>query len=144
MVSVQIFCEFSFNSAHWLPLVPEGHKCRHMHGHTYRVRVTVGGEVRPDGMIVDYDRVRDAWASLFRVIDHKVLNDIPGLENPTCEIIAPWILAGMAAALPTIASVEVRETETCGAIARFALQGASAPAKEKDWSATPSGFEVEP
>jgi 6-pyruvoyltetrahydropterin/6-carboxytetrahydropterin synthase len=119
MVKVQIFFEASFNSAHYLPHVAEDHKCRRMHGHTYRVRIVVGGSVGEDGMIVDYDRVRDAWMGLYGILDHHVLNEIPGLENPTCEIIAPWILAGIAARFPTVDHVEVRETETCGAIARF-------------------------
>lgn len=119
MVRVSIFFEASFNSAHWLPRVAEGHKCRRLHGHTYRVRIIVGGDVGEDGMIVDYERVREAWLGLWAVLDHQTLNDIPGLENPTCEMIAPWILAGMAARFPAIESVEVRETETCGAIARF-------------------------
>lgn len=119
---VAVFCEFSFNSAHYLPHVHADHKCRGMHGHTYHVRVIVGGDVATEGehagMIVDYDRVRECWQGLYRVLDHKVLNEIPGLENPTCEVIAPWIMAGLAALLPSIESVEVRETETCGAICR--------------------------
>lgn len=116
-----IFFETSFNSAHFLPMVADGHKCRRVHGHTYRVRITVGGKRGDDGFIVDYEVVRRAWAPFFDMLDHRTLNDVPGLANPTCEIIAEWIACGMAAAIKParIVRVEVSETETCGATVEF-------------------------
>lgn len=122
MVKVQIFVEDSFCSAHYLPNVPDGHKCKKMHGHTYHVRIIVGGAVdEHTGMIVDYETVRLAWQRLKNAIDHTLLNQIPGLDNPTCEMIAPWILAALSPGVMPgrIESVEVRETASCGAIATF-------------------------
>lgn len=114
---VTIFCEFSFNSSHWLPHVHETHKCRRMHGHTYRVRITVGGPVGADGFVVDYDVVRKAWAGLHAIVDHRTLNEVIGLENPTCEVICEWIASRMVVPLAParVVRVEVRETESCGA-----------------------------
>lgn len=119
-----IFCEFSFNSGHWLPLVAEDHKCRRQHGHTYRVKITIGGKVGPDGFIVDYDVVRKAWEPLFAMLDHRNLNDVAGLDNPTCEHIAAWIAAAMWPAVKPahVVEVMVRETETAGATVRFGVE----------------------
>jgi 6-pyruvoyltetrahydropterin/6-carboxytetrahydropterin synthase len=87
---------FDFDAAHFLPLVPEGHKCRRMHGHTYRaeVRISVADEsaLDPRGMICDYAEIAAAWAPIHDLLDHRTLNDVPGLENPTTEVLAPWIL----------------------------------------------------
>jgi len=122
----KIFFECSFNSAHHLPHVPDGHKCKRLHGHTYRVRIICGGEVGPDGFVVDYDVVRKAWGQLFPLLDHVTLNDVPGLSNPTCEVIAEWIACAMAPAVKPahVVEVEVRETESCGAIVAFGSAGA--------------------
>jgi 6-pyruvoyltetrahydropterin/6-carboxytetrahydropterin synthase len=84
---------FDFDAAHFLPNVPEGHKCGHMHGHTYVVEVFLEGQPRePEGWFLDYAEIADAWEPLGNTLDHKLLNDIEGLSNPTTENLAPWIL----------------------------------------------------
>lgn len=89
---VTISKKFDFDAAHHLPKVPDEHKCKRMHGHTYVVEVICAGEVGPDGMVCDYADIAAAWDPLHNVLDHRVLNDIRGLENPTTEVLAPWIL----------------------------------------------------
>lgn len=84
---------FDFDAGHHLPNVEDGHKCKRSHGHTYRVEVAVEGHPDPKlGWIVDFVKLDWAWGRIHGEIDHRVLNDVPGLENPTCEILALWIL----------------------------------------------------
>lgn len=114
-----IFKEFSFDSAHRLPNVPEGHKCGRLHGHTYRIRIECAGAVGLDtGWVIDYADIAAAWAPLHEQLDHRYLNDIPGLENSTSERLALWIWARLSRSLPALSGVEVRETCTAGSVYR--------------------------
>ncbi len=116
---MEIFKEFTFDSAHWLPNVPEDHKCRHMHGHTYIVRLYVAGNLDPRlGWVVDFASVKDVWRPLERILDHKVLNDIKGLENPTAENLAVWIWRKVKPELAGLSKVLVCENATSGVIYR--------------------------
>ena len=89
---VELVKEFRFESAHRLPRVPEDHKCFRMHGHSYRIEVCVAGEVDPAlGWLVDFgDIAARVEPVLKQELDHRVLNDVPGLENPTSELLAHW------------------------------------------------------
>jgi 6-pyruvoyltetrahydropterin/6-carboxytetrahydropterin synthase len=110
-----IFREFTFEAAHRLPYVPEGHKCGRLHGHSYRVEVWLRGPVRPEtGWIVDFADVSEAWAPLHCILDHNYLNEVPELENPTSENLARWIWDRLATSLPGLHEVIVRETCTSG------------------------------
>ncbi|MFE1602393.1 6-carboxytetrahydropterin synthase QueD [Methylobacterium sp. ID0610] len=102
---------FTFEAAHWLPNVPETHRCRRMHGHSYRVELTLDGPVDPQtGWVVDFYDVEAAFAPLLAELDHHCLNDLPGLENPTAEHIAVWIWNRARPSLPALAAVKVFET----------------------------------
>lgn len=105
---------FDFDAAHFLPLVPDGHKCKRMHGHTYRVEIACVGARDERGMVCDYAEIAEAWAPLHAVLDHHVLNEIAGLENPTTENLAPFILAELRRLAPKlpIYSVRVYESST--------------------------------
>ena len=111
-MKVRIAKTFDFDAAHRLPFVADGHKCKRMHGHTYRVEVMVEGEPDDRGMVVDYAEIAAAWEPIHDAIDHRTLNEIPGLENPTTELLAPWILKRMASAVPRVVSVRVFESST--------------------------------
>ena len=105
--------DFWFEAAHTLPTLPEGHKCRGMHGHSFKVVVTVEGEVDPEiGWIYDHKRISDAMAPLLEQLDHGYLNDIEGLESPTIEMISSWIWRKIEPSLPGLFEVEVQETAT--------------------------------
>lgn len=113
---MKIFFEDSFDSAHWLPNVPAGHKCARLHGHTYRIRVEVQGVIDSvSGWVVDYAEIKAAWAELKAVLDHHCINEIPGLDNSTSENIVEWIWQRLSPALP-LSKIELRETEHCGAV----------------------------
>lgn len=115
----EIVRHFRFEAAHRLPNVPEGHKCARLHGHSFRVTLTVGGEVDPTlGWIVDFAELDDAWKRLHDVLDHRYLNEIPGLENPTSELLCRWIYDRVE--LPAAARlVSVTVHETCTAATTF-------------------------
>jgi 6-pyruvoyltetrahydropterin/6-carboxytetrahydropterin synthase len=104
---------FSFDAAHWLPRVPDDHKCRRLHGHTYRIVLGLEGELDPQlGWVQDYNDVGAALRPLREDLDHRCLNEIPGLENPTAEILAAWIYDRLQPTLPLLADVTVCETPT--------------------------------
>jgi 6-pyruvoyltetrahydropterin/6-carboxytetrahydropterin synthase len=88
---MRITTEFHYDSAHYLTRVPDGHKCSFMHGHTYRLTVTLTGPVREDGFVIDFADVKAAVAPLVTQLDHRLLNDIPGLDNPTVEVQLKWL-----------------------------------------------------
>lgn len=116
---MEIFREFTFEAAHQLPHVPEGHKCRRLHGHSYRLVVAVEGEIEPEsGWVVDFGEVKQRVAPLVAELDHHNLNEIDGLENPTCEILSRWIWDRLYPVLPGLASVTARETATSGCVYR--------------------------
>ena len=116
---MEIYKEFTFEAAHRLPNVPPGHKCARLHGHSFRVRVTVGGPVGgASGWVMDFAELKAAWRPLHAVLDHHYLNDVPGLENPTSERLAEWVWARLAPTVPGLAAVEVRETCSSGCVYR--------------------------
>lgn len=108
---MRIWREYAFEAAHWLPLVPEGHKCAQLHGHSYRVEVHVYGPVT-DGWVMDYAEIDAAWKPLHTILDHNCLNDIAGFSNPTSENLAVWIWDELN--LPGLCEVVVRETVKSG------------------------------
>ena len=102
---------FTFEAAHRLPNVPESHRCHRMHGHSYRVELTVGGPVDPrSGWVVDFFDMEAIFAPVLLQLDHYCLNEVPGLENPTAEVIAAWIWHRTKDGLPGLCSVKVFET----------------------------------
>ena len=91
-MDVELTKEYRFEAAHQLPCVPEGHKCSRMHGHSYKVEISVAGPVDPaTGWLIDFGVIDDAWTELFTRFDHHNLNEVPGLENSTCENIAIYV-----------------------------------------------------
>jgi len=114
-MATTIWKEFTIEAAHRLPNVAEGHKCARLHGHSFRIEVHVGGPVgERSGWIMDFADLTDAFAPVFDSLDHRYLNDVPGLENPTSEVLARWIWDRLAPALADLDQVVVRETCTSG------------------------------
>lgn len=111
-----IFIEYSIDAAHWLPNVPAGHKCGKMHGHRYEIRLEIAGAPGAEtGWIVDYAEARTSIDRFIDKLDHAILNDIPGLENPTCENIVLWIKARLDGWF-NLSRIEVRETHRAGCV----------------------------
>ncbi|HWE54635.1 MAG TPA: 6-carboxytetrahydropterin synthase QueD [Acidimicrobiales bacterium] len=111
---MDVFTEFSFEAAHHLPHVPEDHKCRRLHGHSFRVEIHVEGQIDAhSGMVIDFADIKAAFQPLWQQLDHHYLNEVDGLHNPTSENLAVWIWHRLSGAVP-LARVVVRETCTSG------------------------------
>ncbi|MET9218661.1 6-carboxytetrahydropterin synthase QueD [Streptomyces sp. NPDC003300] len=112
---MEIFREFTFEAAHRLPRVPDGHKCARLHGHSYAVSVHVEAPVDAElGWVMDFGDIKQAFKPIDAQLDHYYLNDIEGLENPTSENLARWIWDRMITELPVLSAITVRETCTSG------------------------------
>jgi 6-pyruvoyltetrahydropterin/6-carboxytetrahydropterin synthase len=112
---VDIFKEFRIEAAHRLPNVPTDHKCYRLHGHSFRIRVHVRGDVDPHtGWVIDFADIARAFEPLFAQLDHHYLNEIAGLDNPTSEHLARWVWQRLRPSLPGLSQVVVRETCTAG------------------------------
>lgn len=110
-----VYKVFWLECAHWLPNVPQEHKCRRLHGHSYRVELHVGGPMGGDtGWIIDYADMAAAWQPVHARLDHRLLNDVGGLENPTCENLALWIAKRVREYLPGLQRIVIGETCTAG------------------------------
>ena len=110
---VELVKDFRFEAAHFLPNVPEGHKCRRIHGHSFRGEVAVRGPLDPVlGWVMDFADLKAAVEPLVHRLDHYLLNEIPGLENPTSEVLAVWIWRELAPHLPLLVRITIEETCT--------------------------------
>ncbi len=105
---------FQFEAAHLLPNLPATHKCRRLHGHSFKAEIVVRGERDPSmGWVMDYAEISQAFRPLWEQLDHYYLNEVIGLENPTSENLAIWIWDHLKPTLPSL--VEVTVAETCTA-----------------------------
>lgn len=112
--SVQLVKTYRFEAAHYLPNVPEGHKCRRMHGHSFKFEVHLKGNVDPDtGWLMDFGDVsRVIKPMIENYLDHYLLNDIEGLSNPTSEQLCIWLWNRIKPDLPMLTEIVVHETCT--------------------------------
>ena len=110
---------FQFEAAHLLPNLPESHKCRRLHGHSFKAEIVVAGESDPKlGWVMDYADISAAFKPLWEQLDHRYLNEVRGLENPTSENVAVWIWERLKPALPQLTEVVVAETCTARCVYR--------------------------
>lgn len=93
---------FTFEAAQRLAQLPPEHKCYSMHGHSYRVEVAAG----------DLERLKPALRGLYDLLDHRCLNDIPGLESATCEVICAWMWERLAKDVDDLEAIVVQETDS--------------------------------
>lgn len=112
-----IYKQFTFDSAHFLPNVPEHHKCRQLHGHTYHLTIFLEGDVlEEEGWILDFTDLKKVVQPVINMVDHRFLNDIPGLENPTTELFSMWLWKKIKTLLPVLKRIELKETPGSGVI----------------------------
>src|SRR5262249_48801895 len=111
--------DFTFEAAQTLPKAPENHKCRRVHGHSFKVEVSIEGEVDPTvGWVYDHANISAAMEPLLKMLDHTCLNDFEGLENPTIENIAEWFWKKLESQCPGLCEIVVPDTPT----ARFSYR----------------------
>ncbi len=112
-----IYKTFQFDSAHYLPNVPAEHKCGGMHGHTYFLTIFVTGVPgQESGWIMDFSDLKNIVKPLINRLDHHLLNDIEGLENPTSENLSKWLWQQLKPELPQLSKIELKETPGTGVI----------------------------
>jgi 6-pyruvoyltetrahydropterin/6-carboxytetrahydropterin synthase len=110
---------FQIEAAHRLPRVAPGHKCGRMHGHSFVIEIVVEGPVDPVmGWVMDYADIKAAFRPLYDQLDHNLLNDLPGLENPTSESLAVWIWDRLKPSIPLLKEIVIAETCTSRCVYR--------------------------
>ena len=117
---VEIVKKYRFEAAHYLPAVPDGHKCRRMHGHSFRFELVLRGEVDPStGWLIDFGDISKIVKPLIENhLDHYLLNEVEGLENPTSEQISIWLWNRIKPNLPLLREIVVHETCTARCVFR--------------------------
>ena len=116
---VRLTKDFQFEAAQTLPKAPEGHKCRRIHGHSFKVEISVEGEVDDaSGWLYDHAQISSAMKPLLQQLDHSYLNEIAGLENPTIENMAAWLWKKLEALCPGLCEIVVHETPTARCVYR--------------------------
>lgn len=112
-MKVRLIKQFHFEAAHDLPTFPPGHKCRRLHGHSFRFDVVVEGDVDlGKGYLIDYGDIKKAAEPLILRLDHHYLNEIEGLSNPTSENLAKWIWDRLKPSMKELTCIIVHETCT--------------------------------
>jgi 6-pyruvoyltetrahydropterin/6-carboxytetrahydropterin synthase len=114
---MEIFKVFHIDAAHRLPDVPSGHKCANLHGHSFRIEIHISGSVNTKlGWVIDFADIAQAFQPLHDQLDHKYLNDVEGLSNPTSENLAVWLWQRLQPALPQLSKIIVQESPESGCI----------------------------
>jgi len=111
---VELTRDYRFEAAHRLPMVPPEHKCARMHGHSFRIEITVTGVVDPrTGWLIDFGDINAVVEPLLKgELDHRSLNDVPGLENPTSENLCRWLWERLRPRFAGLSAITVHETCT--------------------------------
>lgn len=110
---------FRLESARRLPRLPATHPCARVHGHSFVIELELAGPIDPElGWLIDYNDIAAAFEPLRQKLDHRFLNEVEGLENPTSEHIARWVFDHLSPTLPALTAVTVMETPETRAIYR--------------------------
>ncbi|MBL7133325.1 MAG: 6-carboxytetrahydropterin synthase QueD [Phycisphaerae bacterium] len=118
-MEAELIKTFRFEAAHWLPNVPDGHKCKRLHGHSYRVDIHVTGQPEPHtGWVIDFGDIKRVVGGVLNELDHRCLNDVPGLANSTSEMLCKYLWDRIAADLPALSAITVWESDTSRCVYR--------------------------
>ena len=111
--------DFRFEAAQTLPTLPGDHKCKRMHGHSFKVEISVEGVVDEKiGWVYDHAEISRAMSPIMEQLDHSYLNDIEGMENPTIELMAAWLWRKLAPQLPGLCEIVIHETPSARCVFR--------------------------
>ncbi len=114
---MDIFTRFYLEAARRLPNLPPEHPCARLHGHSFQVEIHVSGPLDPElGWVVDFADIQQAWQPIHSALDHRTLNEVEGLANPTSEHLAIWLWQRLKPALPGLAKIVIMETHASGCI----------------------------
>lgn len=114
---MEIFNVYHIESARRLPRLPDSHPCFRVHGHSFRLEIFVVGPIHPDkGWVIDFAELDAVFEPIRTQLDHRYLNDIPGLENPTTERMVEWIWQKLKPGLPGLSKLVIHETNRSGCV----------------------------
>lgn len=103
---MEISKRFQFDAAHFMPHAPDGHPYRQVHGHSFEAELTLVGEpAETTGWIIDFDEIEQQIAAVRERLDHRLLNDIAGLETPTLERLTDWLWNELSTRLPGLSRI---------------------------------------
>ena len=116
---MNVYKTFSIEAARSLPNLADGHPCKNVHGHSFKITNTENGLVDSNsGFVMDFEDIDTAFKPIQNQIDHAYLNDIAGLDNPSSENLCIWIWGKLQASLPELSQIEIKETNYTGCIYR--------------------------
>ncbi|MDZ7736555.1 MAG: 6-carboxytetrahydropterin synthase QueD [Gammaproteobacteria bacterium] len=116
-MATTLYRKFTIEAGRYLSAISAGHPCARMHGHTFIIQVHVTGPVQKGtGWVMDFAELDGKIQAVRQELDHKVLNDIGGLENPTTELLARWIWDRLAGDLPGLSRIVIQENPQSGCI----------------------------
>ena len=128
VTAMRIYKEFLFEAAHYLPSAPLGHPNSRIHGHSFRARVVIDGEPNPEtGLVFHFDDLAAAIAEAHDALDHRLLNEVEGLEFPTLERISIWLWHRLQPRVPGLAEIHVSR-DSCNEGCIYTGTPASRPA----------------
>jgi 6-pyruvoyltetrahydropterin/6-carboxytetrahydropterin synthase len=121
-----VYKKFNIESARSLPNVLETHPCYQLHGHSFKIIISVKGQIdKHTGFVTDFQEIENAFNPIKKILDHSFLNKIEGLSNPTSENICIWIWDKIESSIPNICEIEIKETDSTGCIYRGRKNGKS-------------------
>ena len=121
-----VYKKFNVESARSLPNVPETHPCYQLHGHSFKIIISVKGQLdKHTGFVTDFQEIENAFNPIKKILDHSFLNKIEGLSNPTSENICIWIWDKIESSIPNICEIEIKETDSTGCIYKGRKNGKS-------------------
>lgn len=108
---IEIKKTFEIESARFLPHLPTSHPCSRTHGHSFKITLRLQGPIDPTlGWLVDYNDITKIAMPVLNEIDHVVLNEVAGLENPTTENISIWLYKKLKMEIPELIQIIIKET----------------------------------
>ena len=114
---MDIYKIFTIESARSLPNLADGHPCKNVHGHSFKIIITVTGNIQKDsGFVMDFEDLVTAFHPIQELLDHTYLNEIKGLENPSSENLCVWIWKKLSKTLSGLKQIEIKETDHTGCI----------------------------
>jgi 6-pyruvoyltetrahydropterin/6-carboxytetrahydropterin synthase len=112
-MALKLYKEFFFEAAHFLPSAPSGHPNSRIHGHSFRLRVMLQGDPDPQtGLLMNLGDIAAAMQPILEQLDHRLLNEVEGLQVATLENLVRWIWERAKPALPALAEIAVSR-DTC-------------------------------
>ena len=114
-----VYKKFNIESARSLPNVPKTHPCHQIHGHSFKIIISVKGQKdEHSGFVTDFQEIENAFNPIMEILDHSYFNEIEGLTNPTSENICIWIWNKIESSISNLCEIKIQETDSTGCIYR--------------------------